>query len=186
MRYERRMSLVRLVARPLLAAKFIWDGVDHARHPSTRSDTVAPAVTRLAGLTKVPDDPDLIVRVNGIAMSAAGVLLALGKAPRLSATVLALTVLPATIADNNFWSEPDPEAKRAKRRQFLNNLGLFGGVLLATVDTAGQPGLAWRGNRAVKDAKRAGRLARRDAERVVHDVTREAHLAKAKMEAALA
>lgn len=184
MRYERHMSLVRRIARPMLAAKFILDGVDHARHPSTRSETVAPVVNQLASHSAVPNDPDLVVRVNGAAMAAAGTLLALGRLPRLSAAVLALTVLPATVADNDFWAESDPELKRRKRRQFLNNVGLFGGVLLATVDTAGQPGLAWRGNRAVKDVKRSAKLARREADHLVADAKREAQLARAKVEAA--
>lgn len=201
------MSLVRLVARPLLAAKFVLDGVDHVRHPGTRSDAYAPLVTRLAASTPVPDEPELVVRANGAAMAGAGALLAAGKAPRLAASVLAVTVLPATFADNAFWAESDPAVKRAKRREFLANLGLFGGVLLAAVDTQGRPGLAWRGERAVKDAKRsaklakreasrvsdlakrdtkvAAKLAKREAKRVAHDARREATLAKVKVESAL-
>lgn len=186
MRYERPMSLVRLVARPLLAASFILDGVDHVRHPGTRTQAVTPMVNQLASRTSVPDDPELLVRVNGAAMAGAGTMLAIGKLPRLSSTVLAATVLPATFADYDFWAESDADRKAFKRKQFLTKLGLFGGVLLAAVDTQGQPGLAWRGERAVKDAKRAAGLAKKDARRAAADAKREARLARAQVKAALA
>ncbi|MFV0459035.1 MAG: DoxX family protein [Actinomycetales bacterium] len=180
------MSLVRLVARPLLAASFILDGVDHVRHPGTRTQAVTPMVNQLASRTSVPDDPELLVRVNGAAMAGAGTMLAIGKLPRLSSTVLAATVLPATFADYDFWAESDADRKAFKRKQFLTKLGLFGGVLLAAVDTQGQPGLAWRGERAVKDAKRAAGLAKKDARRAAADAKREARLARAQVKAALA
>ncbi len=186
MRYERPMSLVRRLARPLLAAKFVVDGVDHVRHPGTRVDGARPIVNQLAARTSLPNDPELLVRANGAAMAVAGTLLAFGKLPRVSATVLAATVLPATFADHAFWAEKDPDVKAEERRQFVTNLGLFGGVLLAAVDTQGQPGLAWRGNRAVRDAKRVAGSAKKDARRAARDAKREAQLARARVEAALA
>ncbi len=185
MRYERGMSLVRRIARPLVASKFIVAGVDHLRHPDSRAKPLAPVVSQLASRTSVPNDPVLVVRANGAAMAAAGTLLAIGKLPRLSASVLALTVLPATVADYDFWSESDPERKAAKRKAFLTNLALFGGVLLATVDTQGRPGLAWRGNRAVRSAKRVAGEAKKDARHAAKDARYEARLAKARVEAAL-
>lgn len=168
------MSIVRRLARPLLAANFVIEGLDHVRHPGSRVESARPLVNTLAGPLRLPNDPETLVRANGAAMAVAGSLLAIGRFPRLSAAVLAASLVPATYVDHPFWTEKDPETKAVQRTRFLKNLGLLGGVLIASVDTDGRPGLAWRSERAAKDAKRAGRSAKR-----------EAKLARAKVEAAV-
>ena len=163
MRYERTMSIVRRLARPLLAAPFVAEGVEHVRHPGPRVESARPLVSKVSAPLRLPDDPEMLVRANGAAMAIAGSLLATGRLPRLSAAVLAASVVPATYVENPFWSEKDPERTAAQRTRFLTALGLLGGALLASVDTDGKPGLAWRGRRAARDAKRSARAARRDA-----------------------
>ncbi len=185
MRYERGMSIVRRLARPLLAANFVIEGLDHVRHPGPRVDSARPLVSTLSGPLRLPDDPELLVRANGAAMAVAGSLLAIGRLPRLSATVLAASLVPATYIDHPFWAEKDPQEKAAQRTRFLTNLGLLGGVLIASVDTDGRPGLAWRSERAAKDAKRAAGHAKKDAKRAGRSARREARLARAKVEAAV-
>jgi putative oxidoreductase len=190
------MSIVRRLARPLLAAPFVLEGVEHVRHPGPRVESARPLVSRLAEPLRLPDDPEMLVRANGAAMAVAGSLLATGRLPRLAAAVLAATVVPATYVENAFWAEKDPERKAAQRTRFLTSLGLLGGALLASVDTDGRPGLAWRSERAAKDAKRAAGLAKRDAKRagrlakhetrtLTKGARREARLARAKVEAAV-
>ena len=102
------MTVVRRVARPLLAAMFIEGGLDALRHPSTKVAKAAPLVHKIAGPMHLPDDPELLVRANGAAMVGAGSLLAVGRLPRLSALVLAATVVPTTLAAHRFWEESDP------------------------------------------------------------------------------
>lgn len=177
------MSIVRRLARPLLAANFVIEGLDHVRHPGTRVESARPLVNTLAGPLRLPNDPEMLVRANGAAMAVAGSLLAIGRLPRLSAVVLAASLVPATYVDHPFWAEKDPEAKSAQRTQFLKNLGLLGGVLIASVDTDGRPGLAWRSERAAKDVKRAAGHATKDAKRAGRSAKREARLARAKVEA---
>ncbi len=158
------MSLVRRIARPLLAASFIGSGIDAVLHPMNRAERARPLMDRVSPALGLPRDPELLVRGNGALMAGAGVLLATGRAPRLSAAALAATAVPATLLDQPFWQQKDPERRRDERAILLRNLGLLGGVLLAAVDTEGQPGLAWRGRTAVaraeKSAHRAGRQAR--------------------------
>ena len=92
--------------------------------------------------------------------------------------VLAASLVPTTYAGHAFWQEHDPAKRAAADQHFLKNLGLLGGLLLASVDTAGKPGLSWRARRAAKDARaqpprsasarpsrwpRAARSARREA-----------------------
>ncbi|MGQ4599176.1 DoxX family membrane protein [Nocardia sp. R6R-6] len=150
--------LLRRLARPLLAAAFIVDGVDTLRRPDERVKTATELVQRgqrqlpdqIAG--KLPSDPATVVQINAVAQVGGGVLLALGKAPRLAALVLAATVVPATVTEQDFWNEQDPARKSAKRTAFLKDLGLLGGLMIAAADTEGKPSLGWRGRRAARDA----------------------------------
>ena len=97
-------------------------------------------------------------------MAAAG--LATNRFPRLSAAVLAASLVPTTLAGHRFWEEPDKATKQKQQRDFFKNVSMLGGLLIAAGDTDGKPGVAWRARRAAKDARRgAGHLAaaRREA-----------------------
>ena len=58
------MTLVRRVARPMLAAIFVVQGLEQLRHPSALNAKVAPFAEQLAPLG-LPNDPELLVRANG-------------------------------------------------------------------------------------------------------------------------
>ncbi|MFZ1286777.1 MAG: DoxX family protein [Candidatus Phosphoribacter sp.] len=144
--------MIRRLARPMLAAIFIVSGLDTLRHPGGRAQLASPLLDRIAPMLRLPDDKELLVRANGTAMLVGGTMLASGKLPRLSAAVLFGTLVPTTLAAHSFWDKPDAAARAQDRIQFLKNLGLMGGLLLAAVDTEGQPGLAWRARRLRRDA----------------------------------
>jgi putative oxidoreductase len=170
------MTLVRRVARPMLAAMFVVGGLDQLKHPGAKADTARPLVEKLAPAVGLPDDTELLVRANGAAMVGAGALLALGRLPRIASTVLAATLVPTTVAAHSFWNEQDPKVRAQQRTQFLKNLGLLGGLLLAAVDTEGRPGLAYRAHMVNDSAHRAARQTRREARHVAHAAAREAKL----------
>lgn len=157
------MSLVRRLARPALATIFITGGLDSLRRPGVRTDIARPLIEKLAGMTGLPNDPELAVRVNGATMAVAGLALATGRMPRVAGGLLAATLIPTTYAAHPFWSTEDPAKRKQELLQFQKNLGLLGGVLLASVDTSGKPGLAWRARHAAKAAKREARLATAEA-----------------------
>jgi uncharacterized membrane protein YphA (DoxX/SURF4 family) len=146
--------LIRRLARPLLATAFVVDGVDTLLHPAPRAKAAAALVSqgerRLSPqlAAKLPADPAQVVRINAATQVGAGVLLALGRVPRLAALVLASTVVPATVTEQDFWNEPDPDRRAAKQVAFLKDLGLLGGLMITAADTAGKPSLGWRGRRA--------------------------------------
>lgn len=170
------MTVVRRLARPLLAAMFIDGGLDALRHPSTKVAKAAPVVHKLAGPLHLPDDPELLVRANGAAMVASGGLFAMGRLPRLSALVMASTIVPTTLAGHAFWKEKDPVVRRNQRLHLLKNLGLLGGTLLAVVDTGGKPGVSWRARRAAKDTARAAHTAKKEAKLTARAAKAEARL----------
>ncbi|WP_227996165.1 DoxX family protein [Nocardia australiensis] len=153
--------LLRRLARPLLAASFVADGVDTLVHPEPRAKAASALVQRgeqrlpdnLAA--KLPADTATVVRINALAQISGGVLLALGRSPRLASVMLAATVIPATVTEQDFWAEQDPDRKAAKRNAFLKDIGLLGGLMIAAADTAGKPSLGWRGRRAARSAATA-------------------------------
>jgi putative oxidoreductase len=162
------MTLVRLVARPMLASIFIVQGVKMLRDPDSAVDQAKPVTDRVTPLLEkylpqAPTDPRTLVRINAALHVGAGALLATGTFPRLASTVLAGSMLPTTVAGYPFWQAGDPEEKSRMRQRFIENVGITGGLLLAAVDTEGRPGLGWRARHAATDAKRAARAAKREA-----------------------
>jgi uncharacterized membrane protein YphA (DoxX/SURF4 family) len=147
--------LVRRIARPLLSAAFIGQGIEALRRPEQAAETARPAVEGLhrlpeAAAAKVPQDPETVARVTAAVQIGGGLLLASGKLPRLASAALAFTVVPASLGDHMFWAETNPEQKARQRREFLTDLSLIGGLMIASVDTEGKPSLGWRGRRAAR------------------------------------
>lgn len=171
------MSIVRRIARPLLASVFVAGGLEALRHPGPRTAKAAAFADKVAAPLGLPEDPELLVRANGAAMIAGGGLLGLGRFPRLAAAVLTGSMIPTTIAGHAFWHESDPEVRKQQQTQFFKNLGLIGGLLLAAVDTEGKPGLAYRAGMASDAAGRAARTGRREARHLARAARREAKLA---------
>jgi uncharacterized membrane protein YphA (DoxX/SURF4 family) len=177
------MTPLRLIARPMLASMFVAGGIDSIVHPygkvpkAEKVTDQAPAIAeriaaRIAPGLPVPTDPATLVRINGGVQVLAGLALATGRMPRLSALALAASLAPTTYAGHPFWEEKDNAARAAQRTQFLKNVSMMGGLLLAGVDTEGKPGVAWR-------AKRAARDVRREARQLAKQARTEARLAKA-------
>nr|WP_248846150.1 DoxX family protein [Rhodococcus corynebacterioides] len=143
----------------MLASIFVAGGVDALRNPSGRAKAAKPLIDKSQDVLpdevtqNVPDDPETLVKINAAIQIGGGVLLATGKAPRIASAVLAGSLVPTTLAGHAFWEETDPEAKALQRTQFLKNVSLLGGLLIAAVDTEGKPSVAWRSKRAARNAK---------------------------------
>jgi uncharacterized membrane protein YphA (DoxX/SURF4 family) len=175
------MTVTRLLARPMLASMFVVGGINalkNAQALATRAqpvaDKVVPRVQRLAPQVPIPTNTTTLVRLNAGVQILAGAALATGNAPRLASTLLAATLVPTTLAGHRFWEEADPAVKANQRVHFFKNVSMFGGLLLAGVDTDGKPGVAWRARRAATDVKR-------EARHLAKDARREARLARAQL-----
>ncbi len=144
------MSPTRRLARPLLASVFLGGGVEALREPGPRVEAA-----RNAGLSS----PEQLVRVNAASQLVGGLMLATNRLPRLSALVLAGSLVPTTYVAHPFWSERDKVERKQQQVHFFKNLGLLGGLLLAVADTGGResfPHAAGRiSHRAAKKAAQA-------------------------------
>ena len=148
------MSLVRFLARPMLASSFVLAGVDKLRNADDTVEQLSPLLRRAADALPFQTDEKVLARIIGGTQVGAGVLFATGKAARLSAGLLAvISALNAFVE----WRSADissKEGRDARRTQLLKNVTLTGGVLLASVDTAGKPSLAWRAEHLAADARK--------------------------------
>lgn len=150
--------ILRRIARPLLAAAFVSRGVETLRNPKPHIKAAEPLLDKVPDQVhealpdQVPTDPESLVKLDAAVQIGAGLALGLGKFPRLSALLLAGSLVPSTATAHRFWEYENPEERAAQQEQFLKNLGLLGGLLLAAADTHGKPSLSWRAKHAARDA----------------------------------
>lgn len=145
--------LARRLARPMMAAVFISGAIDVLRHPRARAEMAEPVATKVAEPLPLPSDPEQLVKINAAVQLVAGVLLALGRFPRLAATALAASLVPTTLAGHRFWEHDDPAQRAQQKIHFMKNTGLLGGLIIAMLDTEGAPSLGWRAKRAAGRAR---------------------------------
>ena len=143
----------------MLASFFVLDGVRTLTRPEARVEAARPLTDRVTPLLertdpRLPTDPLTLVRVKAAADVLAGLALATGRFTRPAAAVLAVGLVPHTLAE-----------KGGDREHLLRNLGLLGGLLLAVADTEGRPGLRYRTSHAVDRSQRSVRRAVRTAKR---------------------
>lgn len=154
------MSLSRTIARPMLASIFLVGAATALKNTSGTAAKADPVTSRLVPLAQkagipLPEDPEKLVKLNAGVQIGAGLALATGRLPRLSAAVLAGSLIPTTVAGHRYW-EADDDATRAQQRLHLfKNVAIIGGLIIAAGDTEGRPGLKWRARRAARDARDA-------------------------------
>jgi uncharacterized membrane protein YphA (DoxX/SURF4 family) len=185
------MTVVRALARPLLSTIFVVQGAKAVRDPEPHVAKAQPVADRLVPLVRkvapaqvgdrIPESTVNLVRLNGAAQVLGGLALASGKGRRLGAVVLAGSLIPTTLAGHSFWQESDKTVRAAQKVQFMKNLGLMGGLLLAAVDTEGKPGVAWRATHGAKatkrETKRGVKAAKRETKLFAKAAKREAKTA---------
>ncbi|WP_053914283.1 DoxX family protein [Streptomyces sp. SCSIO 75703] len=158
------MSLLRVAGRPMLASMFIAGGLRSLRKPGEVAPAAEPVVRPVADrVSLLPDRTEHLVRINGAVQVVGGVMLGLGRYPRLAALAVASTLVPTTLAGHRFWEAEEPADRARQRVHFLKNLSMLGGLLIAADDTGGAPSLLWRSRHAARDLRRDARLVRRTA-----------------------
>ncbi|MDO5726404.1 MAG: DoxX family protein [Bowdeniella nasicola] len=135
--------IIKLLARPLLSAPFIVDGIDAFRYPEKHADRVQrvePYLTKLGLPPALTADSELLARITGGVSALAGFALATGRKSRLAALTLATIHVPITLANTLARSEDD----ESSLSRLVRNGALVGGLLYAAEDRGGKPSLAWR------------------------------------------
>ncbi|RCW47317.1 putative membrane protein YphA (DoxX/SURF4 family) [Halopolyspora algeriensis] len=167
--------LIRRLARPMLASIFIYGGIGALRDTEGHAKAATPWLDKTVGQVKdsvpeqVPTDPETLVKVDGAVKVGAGAMLALGKFPRLSALLLTGSLTATTLSQHAYWEYEDAEQRAMQQTQFIKNLSLLGGLLIASVDTAGKPSVGYRARygaqRLTDQAQLAGQLSSKQAQK---------------------
>ncbi|SPT53372.1 DoxX [Actinomyces bovis] len=140
------MDLLRLVARPLLAAPFILDGIDAVTRPGPHVEkfqVVANGLEKLGLPPVMNSDAKLMTRVSGAASVLAGLGLATGMAPRSSATVLAALNVPLTLVNNPAWLRSSTKTRSQQLSGLARGAAVGAGLVMAALDRGGKPSLSW-------------------------------------------
>ncbi|WP_124055271.1 DoxX family protein [Arcanobacterium ihumii] len=143
------MSVLRTIARPMLAAPFILAGFDAAIQPESHRERARKIYDLVAKFgIQAPTDKvtDMVTRGTGATMIACGLALSHSRLPRLSTGLLGALQVPLALANNPFWEHHGAD----QRKDFLNlasAAGLIGGALIASTDREGKPSVAWRLNK---------------------------------------
>lgn len=152
------MTLVRVLARPLLASSFVLTGLDRLRNTDAAGTALRPTLDRVTKMVpsaaSVASDEQRVAKVLGAAHVGAAVLLGIGRFSRLSALVLVGTSTLNAVVEFNSADSSTAKARKDRRNQLLKNISLIGAVLLAAVDTNGRPSWAWRAEHFAEDARR--------------------------------
>lgn len=137
----------------MMAGYFVFSGVKALKDPEPYvaeherfASTVVPLAKKVAPAevaTNIPEDTATLVRISGGMRVLGGLGLITGKGRRLGAGMLAASMVPQLMATNPLGGA-DPIERSARRNEFLKDLALVGGALIATGDTEGKPSLAWR------------------------------------------
>ncbi|WP_284987012.1 DoxX family membrane protein [Arthrobacter sp. fls2-241-R2A-172] len=148
------MSVIRFLARPMLASSFVVAGLGKLRNADDTAKQLSPVLRRASESLPFKADEKTLARVIGGAQLGAGTLLGLGKLSRFAATVLVVTSALNSYVE---WRSADistKEGRIARKARLLKNISLTGGVLLASVDTEGRPSIAWRAEHLAADARK--------------------------------
>ena len=159
------MTISRRLARPLLASSFIVGGALAVSKPQLFADDVRPLKKKVAAQVQeadtdvpVPDDATQDVRIWGAVHIVGGLALATDRAPRLSAAVLAATMVPTIAGTHRFWEKSGSERAR-DGVHFAKDTSILGGLLIAALDKEGKPSLGYRAGKAAKTARREAKHA---------------------------
>lgn len=131
---SRMLGALRPAARLLTGSTYAVLGYGALREPGPPAEQAATLLAAIRQKVALPAGDEQLVQVNGAVQAACGVLLALGMAPRLSALVLAGSMIPTTLAGHPFWAAEDPVARQQQQVQFHKNMAMIGGLLFAVLD----------------------------------------------------
>lgn len=156
------MSLVRKLARPLLASSFVLSGIDRLKNSNDYSHlekAISLASKSAPQLVVLKGKEQLLGQGLAATQVAAGSLFALGKLPRLSSVVLLATGATNAYVEYAATEANTKEDKKARTRSALTNGSLLGAIAITAVDTDGNPSLVWRANKLGNTiAKKSGQI----------------------------
>src|SRR5262249_35975724 len=123
---KRSESIPLLVGRAIFGGYFLYNGINHFLQKDKLSGYAASKGVPSAGVA---------VEASGAMMILGGLSLLTGYKPKLGSAAIVAFLAGVTPAMPGFWSEQNPEQRQAEMINFMKNVALVGGAMLA----AGRP-----------------------------------------------
>jgi putative oxidoreductase len=123
---KRSDSIPLMVGRAIFGGFFLYNGINHFLQREQLSG--------YAGSKGVPA-ANVAVEASGALMTLGGLSLLTGYKPKLGSAMITMFLAGVTPSMHRFWSEQDPERRQAEMINFMKNVALIGGAMLA----AGRP-----------------------------------------------
>lgn len=123
----RRMeNTAQLLGRLIFGGYFLYNGINHFLNKQDMS-----GYAQAKGVPK----PDIAVQASGALMILGGLSLLTGYKPKVGAALIATFLTGVTPSMHTFWKEQDPQRRQIETINFLKNVALLGGAMIA----AGRP-----------------------------------------------
>lgn len=122
----RRMeNTAQLLGRLIFGGYFLYNGINHFLNKDMSGYAQAKGVPK----------PDIAVQASGALMILGGLSLLTGYKPKVGAALIATFLTGVTPSMHTFWKEQDPQRRQIETINFLKNVALLGGAMIA----AGRP-----------------------------------------------
>jgi len=123
---KRSESIPHLVGRAIFGGYFLYNGINHFLQKDQLSGYAS---------SKGVPSANIAVQASGAMMIVGGLSLLAGYKPKLGSAAIATFLLGVTPSMHRFWSEQNPQQRQAEMINFMKNVALLGGAMLA----AGRP-----------------------------------------------
>jgi len=123
---KRSESIPLLLGRAIFGGYFLYNGINHFLQKD-----------QLSGYASAKGVPsaNLAVQASGTLMILGGLSLLTGYKPKLGSALITAFLTGVTPSMHRFWSEENPQQRQAEMINFMKNVALVGGAMLA----AGRP-----------------------------------------------
>lgn len=115
-----------MLGRLIFGGYFLYNGINHFLNKQNMSG--------YAEAKGVPA-PDVAVQASGALMILGGLSLLTGYKPKIGAALIGTFLTGVTPSIHTFWKEADPQRRQAEMINFMKNVALLGGAMIA----AGRP-----------------------------------------------
>ncbi|HEY3886181.1 MAG TPA: DoxX family protein [Vicinamibacterales bacterium] len=123
---NRAETIPLLLGRLIFGGYFLYNGINHFRNKQN--------MTGYAQAKGVPA-PAVAVQGSGALMILGGLSLLTGYKPKVGAALIGTFLTSVTPSMHTFWKEQDPQRRQMETVNFLKNVALLGGAMIA----AGRP-----------------------------------------------
>ena len=120
--HEKAETVPLMIGRLIFGGYFLYNGINHFLNREMLSG--------YAGAKGVPK-PDLAVQASGALMALGGLSLLTGYKPKIGSALITAFLAGVTPSMHRFWSEETPQQRQAEMINFMKNVALAGGAMIA-------------------------------------------------------